>query len=220
MSYLRRHWYDLSAAIGLGILVTLFVFWNDFNVLQRLSIANLAVIFLHFFEEFGIPGGFGKFANTLLVPNSPAIDRWPLNQNSVMIGNWSFAALFYLPPIFFPDVMVLGLMPMLFGSIGQMLSHGILNNVRLKAAGLRYGYNSGLVTALFGHVPLAIAYGYYVQKMHLASPWDWVIAFLYAVFAYVVVFRLGIIRALQDENSLHPFDKTELDRFDHLYGRN
>lgn len=66
MTFLRRHWYDLSAFIGIGILAVLFVFWDDFSVLQRLSIANLAVIFFHFYEEFGFPGGFGKLANTLL----------------------------------------------------------------------------------------------------------------------------------------------------------
>lgn len=153
----------------------------------------------------------------LLYKNSPAPDRWPLNQNSVMFGNWGFAVLFYLPPIFFPNIIILGLMPMLFGAIGQTLSHTLLNNAKLKAAGLRYGYNSGMVTAFLGHLPLAIAYGYVVQRDGLATGRDWLVAFLYAVFAYVVVFRLGIMKGLEDKNSPHPFDETELRRFDKLY---
>lgn len=136
-----------------------------------------------------------------------------------MIGNWGFAVLFYLPPIFFPNLIWLGLMPMLFGAIGQTLSHTFLNNAKLKAAGLRYGYNSGLVTAYLGHLPLAIAYGYVVQHNGLASGWDWLIAALYAVFAYVVVFRLGIIKGLEDKDSPYPFDAVELARFDRLYKR-
>jgi len=67
-----------------------------------------------------------------------------------MIGNWAFGMLFYLPPIFFPNLFWLGLMPMLFGAIGQTLAHGVINNVKLKAAKLRYGYNSGLAAAALG----------------------------------------------------------------------
>lgn len=64
-----------------------FILWGEFSLLQRLSIANFAVFMFHVFEEFGFPGGFGKLANTVLYTISPAPDRWPLNQNSVMIGN-------------------------------------------------------------------------------------------------------------------------------------
>lgn len=219
MKFLHRHWYDLSAIIGALILAALFVFWGELSVLQRLSIANLAVIFFHFYEEFGFPGGFGTLANTVLYKSSPAPDRWPLNQNSVMIGNWSFALLFYVPPIIFPHLIWLGLMPMLFGGVGQLLAHGVLNTVMLKRAGLRYRFNSGLVTTLLGHVPLAIAYGYAVETMGLATAWDWVIGFAYAVFAYAVVFRLIIMKSLENADSPYPFDDAELKRFDRLYGR-
>ena len=132
MKFLHRHWYDVSAVIGLATLLILALFWSEFSVLQRFAIANFAVIMFHVFEEFGFPGGFGKLANALLYTNSPDITRWPLNQKAVMIGNWAFAILFYLPPIFFSQIIWLGLMPMLFGAIGQMLSHGFINNMKLK----------------------------------------------------------------------------------------
>lgn len=219
MKFMHRHWYEVSAFIGVGIFAILLLFWSDFSILQRFAIANLGVIFFHFYEEFGFPGGFGKLANSLLYTTSPDITRWPLNQRSVWFGNWAFAILFYVPPIFFPNVMILGITPMLFGAIGQMFSHGGMNNVYLKKAGLRYGYNSGLATALFGHVPLCIAYGYYIETAGLATAWDWVLGFLYAVFAYVVVFRMVIMRVFEDKNSPYPFDATEMARFDRLYGR-
>lgn len=219
MHLLARHWYNLSAVIGLAILLVLAAGWTDFTVLQRLAIANLAVFMFHVFEEFGFPGGFGKLANTLLYSHSPDIHRWPLNQKSAMIGNWAFGALFYVPPIFFPNVIWLGLCPMLFGAIGQVLAHGVLNNVVLKRAGRRYGYNSGLATAVLGHLPLCVLYGIYIEQQGLATPWDWIIGFLYAVFAYVVVFRLGIMKALEDRNSAYPFDADEIQRFDRLYAR-
>ena len=218
MKFLHRHWYNLSVFIGLGLLGVLFAYWNEFSILQRLSLANLAVIFFHFFEEFGFPGGFGKMANTLYYKTTPDARRWPLNQRAVMIGNWSFALIFYVPPIFFPNLIWLGLIPMLFGAVGQMFAHGILNNILLKRAGLRWGYNSGLATALFGHVPLAIAYGYYVESMGLATLMDWVIGVVGMVLAYGLVFRMMIMKNLEDENSPWPFDDVEMARFEKLYG--
>lgn len=219
MKFLHRHWYDISAVIGVITLAILFVFWDDVSVLQRFAIANFAVLMLHVFEEFGFPGGFGKMANTLYFPDSAAPDRYPLNQNMVMVGNWAAAVLFYLPPIFFPQVIWLGLMPMLFGFGIQMLGHGFINNKLLKKAGLRYGYNAGLATALFGHVPLCIAYGIYVERMGLATGWDWVFGIAYTIFGYAIIFRKLIMKPLEDKNSPYPFDAVEMARFDRLYRR-
>lgn len=87
-------------------------------------------------------------------------------------------------------------MTMLFGAVGQTLAHGIMNNVKLKV-----WYNAGLATALLGHVPLCIAYGYVIERDGLASGWDWAIGFAYAVFAYVAVFRMLIMKSLEDKNS-------------------
>jgi hypothetical protein len=216
LRWFLRHWYDVSLVIGIVILVVAASIGDRLSVLQRLSLANLGVIFLHFFEEFGFPGGFGKFANTLLNKgDGSSIDRHPLSQLSAMLGNWSFALLFYVPPIVFPDVMILGTMPMLFGAIGQMFAHGILNNVMLAKAGLCWGYNSGLATALFGHVPLAIAF---YRAADNATPSDWALGFAYAVFAYLVVFRTIIMGGLEDKKSPFPFDATEMARFDRQYG--
>lgn len=92
-------------------------------------------------------------------------------------------------------------------------------NLLLKKAGLRYVYNSGLATALFGHVPLCIGYGYYIETAGLTTAWDWVFGALYAVFAYAVFFRLIIMKVFEDKNSPYPFDATEMARFDRLYQR-
>lgn len=215
MNYLRSHWYYFSLAIGIAIFAFLAVFWSEFSVLQRLSIANLAVIFIHFFEEFGYPGGFGKLANTLYYKNEGAdITRYPLNQNMVMIGNWAFAVLFYIPPIFFPHLIWLGLMPMLFGGVAQLVLHGIVNNRLLGT-----WYNSGLASTVLGHLPLFIAYVYVVHTNGLVTIWDWGIAVVYAVAAYFIVMRKFMMDMLKDKNSPYPFTAEEMARFDRLYGR-
>ncbi len=126
-----------------------------------------------------------------------------------MIGNWSFAVLFYLPPIFLPNIIWLGLMPVLFGAVFQVAAHGVLTNLKLRRV-----YNAGLATALLGHVPVGVCYIYYVQTNGLSSGWDWLIAILYMAFAYAIVFRKMIIDGLADENSPYPFDEVEMRRFD------
>jgi len=69
---LRRHWYHVSDGIALALFASLALFWKELSVLQRLSLANLGVIFLHFFEEFGFPGGFPTLANAVLYPSPDA----------------------------------------------------------------------------------------------------------------------------------------------------
>ena len=69
------HWFAAtlvrsSAVIGVAILALPFACWRDFSVLLRLSIANLAVVFFHFAEEFGVPGGLGEPA--IAIPTVPA----------------------------------------------------------------------------------------------------------------------------------------------------
>ena len=87
-------------------------------------------------------------ANAVLYPSAYApANRYPLNQNSVMIGNWVFAILFYIPPIFLPNLIWLGLMPILFGAIGQSLSANFpsasrwswQNRAAIRPAGLSAG---------------------------------------------------------------------------------
>ena len=75
----------------------------------------------------------------------------------------------YLAPVFFPTVIWLALGPMLVGFL-QVIAHGILTNVKLKAP-----YNPGMVTALLGFLPLGVYYVYLVQGV--ATAWDWALGF-------------------------------------------
>jgi len=130
-----------------------------------------------------------------------------------MIGNWIFAILFYIPPIAFPNLIWLGLMPILFGAIGQSISHLVVNNIAMRT-----WYNGGLATTVFGHIPIAYLYIAHVQQHSLATVWDYVIAVTYAVIAYALFFR-RLMFALADKNSPYPFDKVEMNRFDRLNRR-
>ncbi|MGM9965232.1 MAG: HXXEE domain-containing protein, partial [Clostridium sp.] len=112
MKFLLRHFYNISLGIGIVVLIATIVFWNNMSYLQGLALLNFAVINFHFFEEFGFPGGFPGFCNTMFAcKNSPAPERFPLNQMSAFLTNWITAIVLYLPPVFFPDVIWFGLAP-------------------------------------------------------------------------------------------------------------
>ena len=209
MKFLLRHFYNLSVPIGVIIIIGTIIFWQDINALQRLALINLAVINFHFFEEFGYPGGFPKFANTMFAyKNSPRPDRFPLNQMSAFLTNWGTALVLYIPPIIFPNEIWFGLAPILFGGLAQLIVHAIVNNKMLGTY-----YNAGLATVVFGHLPIAIIYIIYIHTHNLVSFWDYVIGVVIMVLWYVVGIRILINKGFESMNSSYPFAPEEMAKF-------
>lgn len=209
MKFLLRHFYNLSVPIDIIIIIGTIIFWQDINVLQRLALLNLAIINFHFFEEFGYPGGFPKFANTMFAyKNSPRPDRFPLNQMSAFLTNWGTALVLYVPPIIFPDAIWFGLAPILFGGLAQLIVHAIVNNKMLGTY-----YNAGLATVVFGHLPIAIIYIIYIHTHNLVSFWDYVIGVVIMVLWYVVGIRILINKGFESMNSSYSFAPEEMAKF-------
>lgn len=212
MKYLLCNYYNLSVPIGIAILLFTFIDWNNLNYLSAFSLLNLAALNFHFFEEFGFPGGFPYFANTMFaMKNSPRPDRYPINQMVCFLTNWGTALVLYVPPIFFPDKIWLGLAPVIFGLL-QIVGHGIMNNIMLKT-----WYNGGLAAALFGHLPVGIFYIKYIVENNLATSWDWAIGTAIVPIWYILGVRILIAKTLKDINSPYPFDKVEMDKFHTAY---
>lgn len=209
MRFIIRHFYNISAFVGGICVIFAVVFWQELSPLQRLALLNFVVINFHFFEEFGFPGGFPTFANTMFAcKNSPAPDRYPLNQLSACLTNWGTAIVLYLPPIFFPELIWFGLAPIIFGGVAQLIMHGLYNNLLLK----RY-YNAGLISTLFGHFPIAIVYIHYIVMNNMATIWDWIIGIAIMFIWYIVGVRIIIVKSCESINSRYPFDEVELNRF-------
>lgn len=209
MKFLLRHFYNISVIIGIFIIIGTIIFWQDLNTLQRLSLFNLAILNFHFFEEFGYPGGFPKFANTMFAyKNSPRPDRFPLNQMSAFLTNWGTAVVLYIPPIIFPDAIWFGLAPILFGGLAQLIGHGIVNNKMLGTY-----YNAGLATVVFGHFPIALIYIIYIHSHNLVSFWDYIIAIIIMILWYVVGIRIFITKGFESKNSPYPFAPEEMSKF-------
>ena len=208
LKILRRHWHDIGVISAAVAGIYLILAWHELTCLQTLLLINFIVVLLHQFEEYSWPGGFPAVAN-MVIFNSVNPDRYPLNQNSSMVANIIFAYGFYLVPVFFPNVIWLGLAPVLVGATIQFVGHVIYVNWKLRSI-----YSPGVATTIFGHVPVAIIYIDYISTHHLANGSTWLLAI-----AYMIVFvplNFGVVETLMlgSKNSSHPFDPDEMKRFD------
>jgi hypothetical protein len=206
MKTLRRHWYNIGIAVAILAGIYLVFAWSEISILQRLLILNFIAILIHQFEEYGFPGGEPAIMNVVL-QNSEIPDRYPLNQNSAMITNLLATYVFYLVPVFLPNVIWLGLAPMLFG-VGQLAVHGVMTNKKLKSF-----YNPGLGAVVLLHIPLAVYYIYYIQNNGIAGIMDWAIAIVYLVIYMFFMVNKLTYSWLADKNSKYPFVEEEMKRF-------
>jgi len=206
MKFFRRHWYNIGLAVAIIAAIFLALQWGCMSILQRVLLLNFIAILIHQFEEYGFPGGEPAIMNIVL-QNSPTPDRYPLNQNAAMITNVVGSYGLYLIPVFLPNIIWLGLAPILFGMV-QFIVHGIMTNIKLKSF-----YNPGLGAVTFLHIPLGIYYIYYIQSNGLASVWDWVIGVVYMfLFAFIIVNKMTRTW-LADKNSSYHFAEEEMNRF-------
>lgn len=206
MKFLRRHWYDIGGVVAIVAAACLVIFWNRLEVLARIQLMSFIAILVHQYEEYGFPGGEPAVTNMVMQP-SDLPDRYPLNQNSAMIGNVLVAYTVYLLPVFFPHVIWLGLAPILMG-MGQFIVHGVITNYKLKSF-----YNPGLGAVVFLHIPIGIYYIYYIVSNGLATGADWLVGVVYLVVLMAVVGRGVTYGVLASRDSQYPFDQDEMERF-------
>ena len=206
MQFIRRHWYNLGLA--LAVVAVVWALLGHLRTVQLILLLNFIGLTLHQFEEYGWPGGFPWIMNEVIRPRGGPADRYPLNQNNAFFINVVLAWPFYLIPVFFPDVVWLGLAPTLFG-LAQFIAHGIVFNRKLKSL-----YSPGLVAVVLGHGPLGIWYLVEVYSKGVITLWDWVFAVVY-IACFIVVGMLTIgFRLLGDKNSPYSFAREEMERFD------
>jgi hypothetical protein len=206
MNWYRRNWYTVGLFIGAAAVVLVAVEWQRWELLQRLLLLNFAALLFHQFEEYGWPGGEPAIMNRVIQPSANP-DRYPLNQNSAMVINVFVAYPFYLVPVFFPNLIWLGLAPVLFGMM-QIVMHGILTNVKLKTL-----YNPGLLAVALGHIPIGVYYIYIIESRNLATVWDWVFGVAYLMAFVGIAMRKLTYSWLADRDSPYPFDRVEMARF-------
>ena len=203
---LCRHWYNIGIVVALCALVTLIVGWNQMSALLRFNTISFIAMLVHQFEEYGFPGGEPMIMNRVL-QGSDIPDRYPLNQFSAMFTNVFFSYVIYLLPILLPNVIWLGIAPMLMGMM-QFLIHGVMTNIKMKSI-----YNPGLGAVVFLHIPVGVCYLRYITVHQLAGGVTWAIAIAYTIIATAFILGYLTYIGLSDRNSKWCFDEAELKRF-------
>jgi hypothetical protein len=171
---------------------------------QQILLLSFTVLLLHEFEDYGWPGGRPTFMNEVMRPGG-RVDRYPINQNNSVAVNVYAGYPFYALPIFFPHLIWLGLVPILFGFLENVLHLG-LGEIKAKAR-----YNPGLLTV----APwLVLGIWYLIDTRTEITATDWLIAIAYLI-GWVAIFLawMGYV-ALADRNSRYPFSPEEMSRFE------
>ena len=180
-----QNWFNISVFIAGFVAMVAILFVDD--ALTKLQLAALVFILLHFFEEFGWPGGFPLMGVKVLMSSGEMDkEKWGANNLSSMFGNWFFCLCIYVLPICFPRVGFLVLAGMMFNFL-EVFMHLILFNVKQRTL-----YNPGLVTGIFGLGTIGCLYffGYGdAFKPELFAWYDWAIAAVLMVAVFLFSFR-------------------------------
>lgn len=200
-----KNWYYISVYIAGFLALTLAL--GDWPIREKMLLGGAVFIFLHFFEEFGFPGGF-PYVGVRVELGLKDLDtrKWPLNQVNAFFGNYCFAVLVYLLPLFLPQVSFLTLATALF-AFAEVILHLLVFNI-----GLKTWYNPGLVTAVFGLLPVSLCYFQQVWGQGLYSWVDVVLAVLWLAFNYWLVFRSPIYKKLGKMSDRWAFTEEEVNR--------
>lgn len=203
-----NRWAECS--VFMAGLVALLAILLPLTLTQKLLLASIVFLFLHFFEEFSWPGGFAYMGvKVLLGRDEPDQRKWNCNNLSSMYGNWGFLLLIYVLPLCFPKLAMLTLAAMMF-NFAELLMHLVLFNVRLKR-----WYNPGFVTAVFGLTPISIYYFTTVFDVSMFVWYHYVLAVVWFVFVFWLCFRSPIYWGLGKKEG-YPFtEQAAFGQFEH-----
>ena len=182
MKKLVNNWHNISVFLaGIFALAAILV---PIGTITRLLLASIAVLFLHFFEEFGWPGGFPLVGMKVLMNSSePDSTKWGVNNLSSMFGNWGFLLLVYILPLFLPGVRFMTLAAFMF-LFAEVLMHFVISPIRLRSY-----YNPGLITTIgLGIIGCCYFFGG-VFDASLYVWYDWVIAVVWFAVVFFFSFR-------------------------------
>lgn len=207
MNFYRRHWYDIGCLLFIALAFTAGLWTPRFSHIQVILIYSFMSLLLHQYEEYAAPGGFPGIFNIAVLGERQVPERYPLNENQVLITNVVLAYPFYIAPILWPDLIWLGLAQMFFGML-QIVIHGILINIKLKSF-----YNPGLAAVIFLHFPIGIYYIHYVLAHNLATTRDFVWGSVATVVGALIMIILPI-RLMASKTSSYAFPQDEFFRYD------
>lgn len=196
LSALRYHWFDVGCVLALVLALSLvFIKPEGVELLMWLSLGSL---FLHQAEEWRYPGYFPGMVNVVMF-KSDRPDRYPLNANSGMIINVCLGwGSYLLAALFWRQMMWLAIATILV-SLGNIIAHTIIFNVKGKTI-----YNPGLITCWLCFAPVIYVFISMTSRDNLIQGSDWAIGILLGLaLNYFGVYKM--ILWLSDRNTVFAF---------------
>lgn len=195
------HWYEYIPFIAAFYALILGI--GQWNSEQKALLLILVFIHMHFYEEFGYPGGFawGGIKVEMRKVNQN-VSKWQLNQVSALFGNIYFAIIVCLSPLFLLQIHWLVLASIIFSFI-ELLMHMFCFNIGLKS-----WYNPGLITAIC----LSIVSIWYLNQYLWRFNWlDLILALVWIAFNYWISFRSPIFQYFNNKKQ-YTFSKVDLEK--------
>lgn len=203
MKFIRNHWYDIGIIFFIAIVIFLFGNYGRLTKYQFLMWCSLASLFLHQLEEYRIPGTFPGMINAVVF-KSMQPDRYPLNTNTSLIINvWEGWLLYFFAAFFSEKSVWLGITALMI-SLGNIIAHSFLFNIRGKTF-----YNAGMITCWLFFVPCIFFFFKIANETNLVTTKDAVIGILLGmILNFLGVFKM--ISWLADKNTKYIFPQRNL----------
>lgn len=206
----------LYVMVGIGIYLSIKVWknrkeWDKVNILCTLAVI---VLVLHVIEEWVFPGGLHYSYN--FSHGSTDLARYPMNRLTDMITNFGGVILGCVVLKFWGFRKPAGIAVMLFSAF-EVVIHIVIGINSLNTFG-KYGmqilYSPGLVTSLFGFLPITIGLAVHLfKKENRANIKQWVMAVV-AMFGFCFLLINLPEMVLGSENSPYAFtDRGYYERF-------
>lgn len=171
-------WLYVMAAIG--IVLAVFIWknrktWSPLNILCTLAVI---VLILHVLEEWVLPGGLHYSYN--IAHGSELLSRYPMNRLTDMITNFGGVVLGCVVLKVWGFSRPAGIAVMLFSAFEVVIHVTIgIQDMRLFGPyGMNMLYSPGLVTSLFGFLPVCVGLAIHLfrEKGNRPSFKQWVMA--------------------------------------------
>ncbi len=203
MKFVRNHWYDAGAILLIALFIYISLEHNHLTNYQLLMWCSLASLFLHQLEEYRIAGTFPGMINSVVF-KSPQPNRYPLNTNtSFLINVFEGWLLYFLAAYFAENAVWLGITALMI-SLGNIIAHSFLFNIKGKTF-----YNAGLLTCWLFFAPCIYFFFRITNATDIITAKDYLIGIPLGIILNVYgVFKM--ISWLANKNTIYIFPERNL----------
>ena len=203
MNFLRAHWYDIGGVLAIITLIWVMASFSglsDYGLLMWLSLASL---FFHQMEEYRIVGTFPGMINSRMF-KSDIPDRYPLNTHTSFVINVAVGWTLYLAAALAGERLVWLGMAAILVSLGNILAHTLVFNIKGKTR-----YNAGLATSWLFFAPCVFFFFRIVTKQHLATATDYAIGIPLGIIINILLV-VKMITWMADRHTRYAFSTRNL----------